>query len=63
MIEREFELRTHPEIKKYELTNCYNENVVIVTMPDIEEAFKEDPVELLRIKNNKSATWFISEIM
>ncbi|WFD55725.1 hypothetical protein phi5_245 [Enterobacter phage phi5] len=34
----------------------------VVTMTDVEEAFKDNPIELTRIKNNKSSVWFLEKI-
>lgn len=62
MIEKTFELETTPEIERFWLHCNYNEQKHIVTMKDIDEAFKDDPVELLRVKNNKSVNWFLEKI-
>lgn len=62
MIETQFNLETHPEIKRYRLYNNYTEDTHVVTMAALDAAFGNDPVELLRIKNNKSANWYIEEI-
>lgn len=62
MIETQFELETHPEIRRYKLFNNYTDDVHIVTMKNLDDAFGGDPVELLRIKNNKSIVWYIEEI-
>lgn len=62
MLERIFELETTPEIERFYLHSNYNDDKHIVTMTDVKEAFKDDPVELNRIINNKSATWFLEKI-
>jgi len=62
MLEKQFELETTPEIERFYLHNSYNEEKPIVTMADVKEAFKDDELELNRIINNKSATWFLEKI-
>lgn len=62
MIEKQFELETSPETERFYLHCNYNEQKHIVTMADIEEAFKDNPTELIRIKNNKSSNWFLEKI-
>ncbi|QDH49226.1 hypothetical protein PHYNN_119 [Pantoea phage Phynn] len=62
MIERSFELETSPDIERFWLHCNYNEQKHIVTMADVEEAFKDNPLELTRIQNNKSSTWFLEKI-
>lgn len=62
MIEREFELETSPEVERFYLHNNYLEEKHIVTMKALEEAFADNQLELTRIKNNKSAVWFLEKI-
>lgn len=62
MIEKTFELETSPEVERFYLHCNFNEQKHIVTMADIDEAFKDDPLELIRIKNNKSNAWFLEKI-
>ncbi|UJP30751.1 hypothetical protein phKl35c1_124 [Klebsiella phage Kpn35c1] len=42
MLEREFELETAPEIERFYLHNNFLEEKHIVTMKDVEEAFKDN---------------------
>lgn len=62
MIERIFDLETSPDVKRYYLRCNYNDIAHVVTMADVENAFKHDETELLRIKNNTSNVWFLEEI-
>lgn len=62
MLEREFELITSPEVERFYLHNELLEEKHVVTMADVEEAFKDNPIELTRIKNNKSSVWFLEKI-
>lgn len=62
MLERQFELETTPEIERFYLHNELMDEKHVVTMKDVEEAFKDNPVELTRIKNNKSSVWFLEKI-
>lgn len=62
MLEKSFELETAPEIERFYLHNNFLEEKHIVTMRDVEEAFKNNPIELTRIKNNKSSVWFLEKI-
>ncbi|WOL25210.1 hypothetical protein iPHageKPN11i_00159 [Klebsiella phage iPHaGe-KPN-11i] len=62
MLEREFTLLTTPEIRRYYLHNHITNEKHVVTMVDVEEAFKDNQLELTRVKNNKSTVWFLEEI-
>lgn len=62
MLERQFELETTPEIERFYLHNELMNEKHVVTMKDVEEAFKDNPIELTRIKNNKSSVWFLEKI-
>lgn len=62
MLEREFDLKTSPEAERFYLHNELHETKHVVTMADVEEAFKDNPIELTRIKNNKSSVWFLEKI-
>lgn len=62
MIEKQFDLETSPEIERFWLHCNFNEEKHMVIMKEVEEAFKDDPVELIRILNNNSATWFLEKI-
>lgn len=62
MIENLFDLETTPEIERFYLHCNYNQQKHIVTMKELEEAFKDNPTELIRIQNNKSSVWFLEKI-
>lgn len=62
MLEREFELKTSPEVERFYLHNELLEEKHIVTMEDVKEAFKDNQLELTRILNNKSSVWFLEKI-
>ncbi|AIK67993.1 hypothetical protein CPTMiller_0057 [Citrobacter phage Miller] len=62
MLEREFDLKTSPEVDRYYLHNELLEEKHVVTMEDVKEAFKDNQLELTRILNNKSSVWFLEKI-
>lgn len=62
MLERSFDLVTTPELKRYYLHCNYSEEKHIVTMSDVENMFKDNSVELIRVKNNRSILYFLEEI-
>lgn len=62
MLEKEFDLKTSPEVERYYLHNELLEEKHIVTMADVKEAFKDNQLELTRILNNKSSVWFLEKI-
>lgn len=62
MLEKEFDLKTSPEVERFYLHNELMEEKHIVTMADVKEAFKDNQLELTRILNNKSSVWFLEKI-
>lgn len=62
MLEKEFDLKTSPEVERFYLHNELLEEKHIVTIADVKESFKDNQLELTRILNNKSSVWFLEKI-
>lgn len=62
MLERQFDLMTSPDVERFNLHNNVTNDSHIVTMADVEIAFADNPIELTRVKNNKSVVWFLEKI-